>query len=250
MVALFEQDDEMRQALLDAAEKLDPSDDDTPRGDSQRERVARNLIQIINENTQIRVTRMAWIENVVVDNEDLADTLEEIIEEGSRLREKFKTEREKVLEEFDAEILDGGPDHGYVVEVDGEEYSVVYPDEVIAKGMESVDEEEVPEKVQEFAVAYWAAWDERVTEFGEFMQETGFEQTGSPSGYSTVYRVSRDRIRDVGGHLEISVSPHLPYKPIHISVRSEEQTYWDPHQLWERFDDPAGKDQSPGDASG
>lgn len=230
---MYEEDEQMRERLLELAENLDPDDPDTKRGKSMRCEVSRELIGLINELTPHRVTRVPEIENMR-DQDDLPEMIEEAVEAGRELFEEMKEKRQAVIDEFDVEV-DTGPEHGYTVELDGVSYSITYPDEVIevVKDGEWLrpKDVEIPDEVNKFATKYWKAWDSMRSKMLDRMEEIGFQHSGTDEFYHD-YRVG-----DYGPR--VTVFGAFPREPHNFSIESNTRLMWDPHQVWDRFEDPA-----------
>lgn len=236
---MFEQDEKIRQRLLNAAEKLDLNDSETPRGKKQRAEVARELIRLVNEDTHLRVTRVPKVEQLR-NREEIPDMIEEAIEAGQILYEEMKEKRQEVIEDYGV-VVDSQREHGYYVEFDGRRYAINYPEEVIEVekedgGWVAPSDVEVPDKVRKFATAYWKAWEEMTGKMQDEMEEIGFEHQYTDEYYQT-YRVG-----DFGP--EIVVRGWFPRKPTRFSIKERTEDWWDLHQIWERFDNPADKNSS------
>jgi hypothetical protein len=224
----------MRERLLEAAEKLDPNDPDTKRGKSMRAEASRQLIRLINELTEHRVTRVPYIERHRREDDELPEMILDAVKAGRELHQEMTEKRKEILDEYDVEI-DREAEQGYSVDYDGRTYVVTYPDEIVeviedGERMGPTDVE-IPEKVQQFTSDYWDAWDKMRSKMLDRMEEIGFQHISGEGRYE-YYRVGEYGPR-------IGVYGTFPREPHRFSIKSKTTNHWTPHRIWDQFDDPA-----------
>lgn len=178
--------------------------------------------------------------------EEIPELIEVAIEASQELYEEMKEKRQAVVDEYDVEI-DNEPEHGYAVELDRLTYVVTYPDEILEVEEDgewmSPSDVEVPEEIHEFVTKYWKAWDGMRNKMLNRMEEIGLKHLHTAEYYHT-YRAG-----EFGP--EVVVRGAFLRRQTQFSIKARTEDWWELHQVWERFDDPADdsgqKSQAEGD---
>ncbi len=236
---MFDDDKAMKDELIKIANQLDPDNPDEVRGDNARHKAGKQLMQVIQDYTNIRPTRDQHVEMLRTQEDTrIQDAIREAADYGQQVVEDWREKRENLQDEYDVEITHQERE-GYTVKYEGDTFSVAWPEDIVVINGDSPREYDgdVPDTVTEYIQKRMELAEEAQERFEDKMDELGFEATRH-SEYVT-FETSDEGMKDGMPYIKFLVGPNIPKKPVSFTIRSERTTSWMPHQIWDEFEDPA-----------
>lgn len=102
------------------------------------------------------------------------DQLEEVAEKGSELREEWEEEKQNIIDQYDAEIVERDPTFLAFI-IDGEHYSTDWMGEYVT---DETGGETDNKKAQNFADEYTTGWQDKIREQTGFIEEETYFRAG------------------------------------------------------------------------